>query len=224
MKYSFLILFCLSITSFAQISVDVISTDTVDIFSKQQLQNDRIPSGISWLSLLVPGSSHQFIGNGNKALGYLTIDIFALTGVIFFKNYSNRLTSNYKAFASQYAGVTSSVSDDFFWQIIGSFESYNDYQQTLGLIRDTENRFAEERFFWSWQDSSFRKEYISFQKVAKKFNTVSSFFIGAMVLNRIISFVDIRTILKNTRFKSTSLSFKPVSYRTANGIILQTTF
>ena len=225
MKHTFLFVFCIALASSAQISVDAISTDTVDIFSKQRQQADRIPSGISWLSLLVPGSSHQIIGSGNKALGYITIDIFALTGAIFFRNYSNRLASNYKAYAVQYADIPSAVSDDFFWQIIGNFDSYSDYQQTLDLVRDNENRFSDERYLWKWQDESYRKKYISFQKVAKKFSTVSSFFIGALVLNRIVSFVDIRTMLKNSRFKSTTLSFKPVSFdRTTNGIVLQTTF
>ena len=226
MKFLYLVILVFSARVYSQITVDAISTDTVDIFSKQHLQQtDHIPSGISWLSFIVPGSGHQLVGSGNKALGYIAVDICALAGVIFFRNYSNRLAANYKAYAAEYAGVTSSISNDYYWQIIGNFNNYSDYHQTLDLVRDTEKRFAEQQYFWNWQDETYRKDYVSFQKTAKKFNTISSFFIGAMILNRVVSFIDLRTMLKNNRFRGTSLSFKPVSLgHSANGVVLETTF
>lgn len=211
--------------SFAQISVDAISTDTIDIFSTQQQQKNRIPTGISWISLLLPGSGHQYADSRLKALGYISFDLFALTGAIFFKQYSNRLIANYKSYASQYASISSSVSDEFYWQVIGSFNSYYDYHETLNRVRESERKFTGQEYFWQWKDTLLRDEYLSFQKAAKRFNTLSTFFIGAMILNRIIAFIDLRTMLKNDRFKNSSLFFKPVSLTpSANGVVLETTF
>ena len=226
MKYTILLILVIFTRSiFAQISIDAISTDTINIFNQQQQQKNRTPTGISWISLLLPGSGHQYVGSRKKALGYITLDLFALTGVIFFKQYNNRLISNYKSYAAQNANISTPVSDDYYWQIIGSFDSYYDYQETLDLVRESERKFTEQQFFWRWNDTMLRDEYISFQKVAKRFNTISSFFIGAMILNRIVAFIDLRTILKNDRFQNSSLSFKPITLTpSANGVALETTF
>jgi hypothetical protein len=225
LKFLIIILFLLSTSIQAQISVDAITTDTVDIFSSKQLPDDQYPTGISWFSLIIPGSGHQYVGSAQKALGYITLDVVALAGAIFFRQYSNRLVSNYKAYASHYAGISSSISNDFYWQVIGSFNDYYDYHQTIDLVREPERHFNEQEYFWRWQDEAYREEYITFQKVAKKFNTISSFCIGALVLNRIVSFIDLRTMLKNKRFQNTSVSFKPVSLSpTADGVVLETTF
>ena len=225
MKFLIITLFLLSTSIHAQISVDAITTDTVDIFSSKQQLTDPYPTGISWLSLLVPGSGHQYVGSAKKALGYITLDVIAVSGAIFFRQYSNRLVSNYKAYASHYADISSSISNDFYWQVIGSFNDYYDYHQTIDLVREPERHFSEQEFFWQWQDEAYREEYISFQKRAKKFNTISSFCIGALILNRIVSFIDLRTMLKNKRFQNTSISFKPVSLSpTADGVVLETTF
>ncbi len=225
MKFLIIFLFLLSTGIQAQISVDAITTDTVDLFSSKQQLTDQYPTGISWISLLVPGSGHQYVGSARKALGYISLDVVAITGAIFFRQYSKRLASNYKAYALHYAGITSSISNNFYWQVIGGFNDYYDYHQTIDLVREPERHFSEQEYFWQWQDESYRKEYVSFQKVAKKFNTISSFCIGALILNRIVSFIDLRTMLKNKRFQSTSVSFKPVSLSpSADGVVLETTF
>ena len=125
-----------------------------------------------------------------------------------------------------YAGVTSSVDDDFFWQVIGSFNTNADYLQTMDLIRDPDKRFDEERFGWIWEDEAYREEYVSMQKVAKQLNTVSSFFIGAMILNRIIAFIDLRSDLKNNRYtEGSAVSFRPFRPRgSSGGLIMSAEF
>lgn len=224
MKYLLIVCLC-AFSSFSQISIDVISTDTIDIFNTKQQEANQTPPGIAWLSFIIPGSGHQYIGSANKALGFIALDVFSLTGAFFFKHYSNKLSSNYKAYASHYAGISSSINDDFFWQIIGNFNTYSDFHQTMDLVRDSESRYIDQRYFWFWQDEAYRKEYIKFQKSAKKFNTVSSFFVGALVLNRIVAFIDIRSTLKNNRFKNSPISFKPVIIGpSASGVVVETAF
>jgi hypothetical protein len=225
LKNILLFIIIVSVQTSAQISVDAISTDTVDIFNTKNIASGQVPQGISWLSFILPGSGHQYIGRFNKALGFISLDIFAITGAVFFRNYSKQLTKNYKAFATQYADVTASAKDDFFWQTIGNYDNYADYDQTLALVREDENSFGNKDYLWRWQDGDFRKEYVNLQKKAKKFTTISSFFIGTLVLNRIISFIDIRSTLKNSRFKNDTFSFKPVRLGpSANGVVLETTF
>ena len=223
MKTSLIYIFLIVFPSVSQISVDVISTDTLDIFNVHLQETQQTPQAISWLSFLVPGSGHHYIKRYNKAFAYISFDVFALAGVIFFKQYSNKLVADSKSFAANYAGISSSVNDDYYWQLIGSFDNYSDYHQTINLVRENEKRYTEQRFFWMWQDETLRNEYVTIQKRAKQFNTISSFFIGTLVLNRLISFIDLRSTIKNNRFKNTTLSFRPVSYGPmTNGIVLET--
>ena len=194
----------------AQIDIDAISTDTVDLFSLQQQSAPKKNPLPLWSTLLLPGSGHQSIGRSKSAFGYISADVISVFCALFFSRYSKKMIDNSRSFASLHAGVFSSVDDDFFWQVVGSFNTNADYLQTMDLIRDPDKRYDEERFGWIWEDKIYREEFVSMQKVAKQLNTVSSFFIGAMILNRIIAFIDLRSDLKNNRYtENTAVRFRP---------------
>lgn len=194
----------------AQIDINTISTDTVDLFSLQSTDAPAKSSLPLWGTIIFPGLGHQAIGRSKSALGYVSADVISLFCAIFFNSYSKKMIDNSRSFASLHAGVSSSIDDDLFWNAVGGFSTNADYLQTMDLVRDPEKRFAGERFFWTWEDDAYREEFVSMQKNAKKINTVSSFFIGAMILNRIIAFIDLRSDLKNNRYvKKTAVRFRP---------------
>lgn len=210
----------------AQINIDAVSTDTIDLFN--QHLTDKTSSTLPlWSTLLLPGSGHQSIGRSKSSLGYISVDVISLFCAIFFTRYGKKIIDNSRAYASLYAGVSTSVNnDEFYWQAVGNFNNYDDFHQNLKLMRDSDESFNDELHLWSWEDESFRKEFVSMQKLAKQLNTVSSFFIGAMVLNRIVAFIDLRSIIKNTRYnENAAVYFRPYkTNRSSCGLILSAEF
>ncbi len=222
-KVALFIFFCTfsSFKSHAQISIDAVSTDTIDLFNKKNEISSTTPKYALWSTLLLPGPGHQSIGRTRSALSYLSVDAISLCGAIFFNQYSKKCVKNYHAYAAQYAGVNSPVKDDFFWQVIGNFNTSADFHGTMRLVRDPDNRFIDENFYWSWEDTIYQKEFVSMQKNAKQIGIVSSFFIGAMILNRIISFIDLRSMFKNNHYNDNStISIQPfIGSSSTSGLI-----
>jgi hypothetical protein len=218
----FIVAFTVSLS--AQISIDTVTTDTIDLFA--DVKSSSTPSrGAIWSSLAFPGSGHQIIGNRNRALGLLSFDMISLFGAVFFNQFSRKTVQNYKAYASFHAGISGSHSNDYYWQVVGNFDNYHDYHETMKLIRNFDNRFTDEKYYWQWEDESFREEYIKMQKTSKKMKTISSLFVGAMLLNRIVAFIDIRSAFKNERFSLSSFSVDPLSTSSSTaGIQISTQF
>lgn len=223
-KLFFLISVTFALPLSAQIQIDTVTTDTIDLFNN--IKASSTPSrGAIWSTLLIPGSGHQVIGHRFRALSYLSFDVFSLFGAVVFNQYSRKTEQNYRAFASFHAGIPSSNADEYYWQIVGNFDTYHDYHETMKLIRDFDDRFTDEKYFWQWDDESFREEFVSMQKTSKRMKTISSLFIGAMLLNRIIAFIDIRSSFKNERFSLSSVSLNPIrTSPSAAGLQITTSF
>lgn len=225
MKKYFLIILVFAGIAGAQISIEQVSTDTVDILSKKE-DITFLDKSALWVSLAVPGAGHQMIKRNKSALGYITIDIFSLVGAFFFYQLSDKYEKNSRSLASVHAASNAGISDDFFWQVIGSFDNQDAYHETMRLNRDFDDRFMAQRYYWYWEDDTYREDFLKMQKTSKKLATTSAFFIGAMILNRIVAFIDIRTSVKNKYSKTTgSLSVTPyINNCNTPGIMVSSTF
>lgn len=213
----------------AQITIDAISTDTVDLFSKQDIvtESNKNNGIILTSTLLLPGSGHQYIGRAYSALSYVSADVISLVCALFFKSKSTLLTTDAKAYAALYAGTVSNSSDERYWQMLGHFTTMSAYNNTMDLVRDPDSKYTDANLLWSWEDESYQKKYVSMQKNSKKVNILGSFFLGAMVLNRVVAFIDLKYSLKHNTFGQRSpISLQP--YITPNlsapGLALSTTF
>jgi len=213
----------------AQISIDTITTDTVDIFNQTSLDAPKSAIPALWLSAIVPGSGHQMLNRPKSALTYLSIDVIALCGAFAFHHYSIKEDQNAKALAYLHAEVTNASPDDeFFWQVIGNFNTYQDYHTAYPVdARVFSDRFTGEEYSWNWgEHETFRDDYQTLRKEAKRMSTLSAFFIGAMVLNRLVAVIDLRSSIKNRRYTTTThdISFIPVHTTTSNGLMVSATF
>lgn len=213
----------------AQITIDAISTDTVDLFSKQDISTEsNNNTGVILAStLLLPGTGHQYIGRAHSALSYVSADIISLVCALFFKSRSTQLTADAKAYAALYAGTVSRTTDDRYWQMLGHFATMSAYNNTMDLVRDPGSKYTDVNLLWSWEDESYQKKYVSIQKNAKKVNIIGSFFLGAMVLNRVVAFIDLKYSLKhNTFLQGSPISMHPfvTPNLSAPGLALFTTF
>ncbi|MCX7725478.1 MAG: hypothetical protein N2053_01385 [Chitinispirillaceae bacterium] len=206
-----IIVICLFFCSLqAQIKVEEITTDTVDILAKKTEKAPYSENLLLLSTLILPGTGHQLTGSYIKALSYTSIDVVCGFLSLFFYLSSVKGVENSRGYAALYAGAPAYVKDEYYWSLVGSFNTSAEYIETLRLIREQDSRYTEEEFFWKWEDESLRKEFVLMQKKAKNSATASYFFIGALIINRVVSFIDLRSSMKNIRYyKNVSLSVEP---------------
>jgi hypothetical protein len=184
----------ISASCFAQIAVrDEVTTDSVNLFTQYDQTHKSSNIAIA-ASLILPGSGHQYLGRNNSALAYLAVDIFSLVGAIYSEKYSRRLNIDSKGFAGLNASANG--GNDLYWQAVGDFDDSKSYNDAVDLNRDKDKRYDSESKQWFWANPDDRTEYNEIRKTARKYHLVSSICIGAMVLNRVISVVDIRASSK----------------------------
>jgi hypothetical protein len=200
---------------FSQISVsDDVTTDSVNIFNtyEQTAKSSRLATG---LSLILPGTGHQFLGRNNSALAYLTVDIFSLFGAIYCGTYSSKLNTDARGYAALHAGTYGGNSkDNRFWTAVEQYNNVNSYNEAMLLNRENKERYNDGSRYWSWNSDDEKKEFGNIRKKASRFQLMSSICIGAMVLNRVVAVVDIRAssrykVLKNISSVNFNASFDP---------------
>lgn len=208
------IVLALTVQVWGQITVESISTDTIDLFSNAKEQNNQPSSGAAMaLSLLVPGLGHQYTDRASSALAYLTFDVLSLAGIIFFERYSRQFESNARGFAALYAEADASIKNEKFWQYVAAFNSSAEYNGAARVARlEKGEYYNQENYQWKWASEDLRKEFNSRRNNARKLHIASAFCIGAMVIDRVIAFVDVRAA---TRYRltrvHTSFSIDPIN-------------
>jgi hypothetical protein len=214
--YTIFAIALLSVSSgFSQISVNEdVTTDSINIFDtyEQTAKSSKLATG---LSLILPGTGHQYLGRNNSAIAYLAVDIFSLFGAIYCGTYSSKLNTDARGYAALHAGTYGAGSKDYrFWTAVEQFDNVNSYNEAMRLNRENKELYNEGTRYWSWNSDDEKKEFGNIRKRASKFQLVSSICIGAMVLNRVVSVVDIRAsskykVLKNVSSVNFNASFSP---------------
>lgn len=228
MKNTFFILpllLALSVPVCGQITVETISTDTIDLFSNEMEQKNQPSSKAAMaLSLLAPGLGHQYTDRASSALAYLTVDVLSLAGIIFFERYARQTESNARGFAAMYADADAGIKSEKFWQYVAAFNSSAEYNNTARLARlEKDEYYNQENYQWKWPSEDLRKEFNSRRNDARKLHIASAFCIGAMVLDRVIAFVDVRAA---TRYRLTKVhtSFSIDPFNSQSSVMLSSEF
>lgn len=179
----------------AQVVVqESVTTDTVDLFAKNNVPEK---SGVLAMgaSLLFPGLGQQYLGLDSKALIYFSTEALFIFGAVYCSFYGKKVLSDAKAYAAVHARIEGGAgADDQFWQDVGQYDdtkSFNDDQERA--YRDESKDYLSPNLQWRWDDPANRKDaYNSYIKSSMRYDVASSFFIGAMIINRLVSFIDAR--------------------------------
>jgi hypothetical protein len=187
----------------AQVQVEEeVTSDSVDIFAKSK-EPEKSPAVAMIANLLLPGLGHYWMGDQKTALGYFTAEALFIFGAFSCNQYSKELSNSAHSFAFTYANVQGGEgANDFFWENVGKTmdsDGLNQsralgYNQIMDLNRESDNnKYLAPNLQWRWIDEKYRKQYNNLTKKSLRYKVASNFFLGAMLLNRIVSFVDIRT-------------------------------
>jgi hypothetical protein len=206
-----------------------VTTDTVELFEKSTAPEK---SGVLAMgaSLLFPGLGQQYLGKESKAFLYYSMEALFIFGAAYCSYYGKKVFDDAKAYASVHAAVEGgSGANDQFWQDVGQYDASEDFNNVMLLDkRNLDGAYLAPNLQWRWDDPVNRKTaYSSYIKASMRYEVASSFFIGAMVLNRLVSFVDARFTSRHQKSKLLSSlhvypGFDPG--RASSGIVIKTVF
>jgi hypothetical protein len=207
---------CLWYSSSAQVTVEnTIATDTVDVFSAPA-EAGKSPALAIAASLLLPGSGHHYLDRNRSALTYFTVEAAAIFGFFFCDHYSKKLALDAAGYAWIHSGAQGPITDadDSYWKKVGQYMDVQDYNTTLDLNRsDPKNKITDENRRWHWDGESSKDRFNSIMSSSRSFHVVSSFCIGALVLDRIIAFIDIRSATRTYGTKQTGRTAHAITIR-----------
>jgi hypothetical protein len=202
---------------YAQIVVedDIKTTDTVNIFETGETASEKTksPKLAMFANILVPGLGHQYLGDKRRAFIYFSTEAALIFGMVFCERYSKKVFGDSRSYASNYAGIQCTKDpDDEYWSIIGNklFLDTKEYNTVMELNREFDKKYVNQSDLWYWENEYYQERYRKLREDAMNFHVVSSFFLGAMLLNHVVSFIDVRIMSKrrSTHYQS-SVNIQP---------------
>jgi hypothetical protein len=114
---------------------------------------------------------------------------------------SSNIITTYQSIAAEHANVNIDGKNHQFWVDIGNYDSQYDYNDEHLRWREFDNLYpSEANWNWDWDTESKRKEFEDLRIESDRLKLVGKFFIGGIVLNHIISAIDVY-YLKNISLK-----------------------
>lgn len=196
----------LSLSVNAQVEIVDITTDTISVFEQEEQSEKSIRSArLAMLaSAAFPGTGQQYLGKSKSALAFFGIEVLSIFGAVFLEKYSRQLENDAHGYAALHAGVDVRGKDERFWTAVGRYADMHIHNSENWSNREEGNVYTSESMFWKWQngelsDEQYQKRYNDLRDGSRKIHTAASICIGAMIINRLISIVDIRA---STRYKA----------------------
>jgi hypothetical protein len=163
-------------------------------------------------SLLVPGTGEMYLGH--KKMGAILISSeVALWSSYFLLNWiSDIKEDDFMLYATSHAGVNSANKPHQYFVNIENYETLAAYNQAVLQRRSTRDLYPEDGTYdWNWDAEESRKKYKRMRVSSDRYKNAGLFMIGGVVLNHIVSAIDVLRIAnadqQNEASKSTHLYF-----------------
>ena len=183
--------------------------------------------GARFKSLLLPGWGEISISEKSRGQKFLASDILLWLIVINGKNLSKHYESNYRSFASEHAGVNWARTDYLFAVDIGYYNElsiYNEYKQrerSQPMRTDPNGELIREYgyaiypqngdFDWKWDSVASRKSYLDMRILSANWDKYANFAVAGLVINRLISLIDVIYLEKTGKSSSFQSEIKSLS-------------
>ena len=157
-------------------------------------------------SLLLPGWGQHSLGESKRATDYFIREAALWLIFVGSKKSADWYESDYMAFAELHANVDMAGKNYLFAVNMGHYDSLDDYNDTKERQRLVNDKYEENKNFdWQWDNSTNRIKYDSMRIKSVTLDKYAKFSVGALILHRMVSFVEIIYLER----KKTRLSINP---------------
>ncbi|GBU21908.1 hypothetical protein R80B4_01810 [Fibrobacteres bacterium R8-0-B4] len=209
----------LAVQAAAQVTVeDEIVTGEVSLF-EVKAEKERSLAAAMGLSLALPGMGHYYIDRPKSAFVYLSVDLASLFGALVFYGLADTQEKGARSYAASAAMIRNALSDEAYWRQVGAYMDAAEYNESIELSRgNAADLYQNPENWWHWADKEQQDEYNDLRQKARNFRVTASFFVGALVVNRILSTVDLRVFRKKSL--SSGVRFEAALTPDARGTVL----
>ncbi len=150
-----------------------------------------------FLSLILPGAGQWTLNHHNRGKFFLGTDLLLWAGYFGSLSYASVLENDFQSFAAVHAGVNTSGKNDQYWIDISYSSNIYAYNEKKLVERDKNAIYSENSVnYWQWDSESNRLKYNDIRLKQLDWKRTANFVISGLVLNRLVSAIDVIRILK----------------------------
>jgi len=144
-----------------------------------------------FMSLLVPGLGERYAGRPTRASRFMAAEILLWLGYTGFVKYRDWREEDYMNYAAAYADVDLQGKDKAYFINIGNYNSIEEYNAAKLRQRNLPKYYRNvEKYYWKWESEGRRAKFDQLRISSDLANNHSTFVIGAIFANHIISAID----------------------------------
>ena len=213
----FILLASISLSLSQQVPVWSIETQPQDEMEKAEKKAPSRTKNILY-SLILPGAGQWSMGYKGRAKFFMGTEFLLWVGYFGTQSYANVIQRDYHSYSSVHAGVNTAQKDEQYWIDIGSADNIYTFNEQRLRDRNKEALYPEAAtYYWQWDSKDSRKYYNNLRVKEHNWERRATFVVGAFVLNRLVSAIDVvRIIRKENKKLDNKMSHLHFNYKTTH--------
>ena len=172
-------------------------------------------------SLVLPGWGEYSLGNQIRGRIFVLSETTLFLAILGSHFISKRQETEFRAYAAEHAGISPVGKDRQFWVDIGNYSSLLAFNEEHLRWRDFNALYEDnDTWTWAWDSNDNRERFENMRIASDSWMLRSSFFIGGVVLNHIVSAIDALYLSKISNIKETVVSANYDPYLDKTGLSL----
>ena len=172
-------------------------------------------------SLVFPGWGEYTLDNQIRGRILVLSETVLLLAILGSYTVAKRQETEYKAYAAEHAGIVSIGKDRQFWVDIGNYSSLVAFNEEHLRWRDFTALYEDNGIWtWAWDSDNNRERFENMRIGSDRWRLRTSFLIGGVVLNHIISAIDALYLSKISNIQKTVVSPNYYPYSDKMGLSL----
>jgi hypothetical protein len=182
---------------------------SLNAINPRPIENSKISKSPILKSLVIPGLGELSLGQKKRAklFGGLEIALWLLVAESIQSKEKSR--SNMISYAAIHAGASLKGKDHQFALDIANYLSVEDFNQEQQRMRLSGRVYSTDDYNWKWDSQDHQEQYWNYIRRRAKARKIGMFAIGGMIVNRIVSGINVSYFNKHKQSK-TSIKFEPL--------------
>ena len=176
--------------------LDNIDDDDLGLPLFENVEQSGVGGKSKWkalgLSLLVPGAGQYYSGNTGRMKIFGATEVLVWSGFFGFRAYGGWKKEDFKSWAAFHAGADVNGKSDDYFEKLTYYDNLDEYNQFELLYEGPRALIfpSTPEFYWNWDSDESRSHYRDLRNQSKNAYRRSLLFLGAAVVNRILSGID----------------------------------
>jgi hypothetical protein len=143
------------------------------------------------MSFVLPGAGEHYTGSALKSRVFFGAEVSFWSAFVAFRHLGSWREDDYKNYAIEQAGANLDDKEDRFYDILGFYDSREDYNKTGGVTNPGQEYLPNtDNYNWSWSSLAARERYRDLKNDSKSYYRNSDFALGLIIANHFLSAVD----------------------------------